>query len=837
MNLDSISTFLRFAALAGFFRLWWQVSGLWIGADASTRVAALLGMGLALTFAAPVLRRISQSTGSFWKRRSPELLFASSWALCLLPFFVGFGSWALNVDREFSIGIVLLHAAAFAPASLFVRRSLDRSAQNMPACLLGLAGGVFVHETILLPSIGWGWSEPLWAALLVFSCAISPQSTQEEEEDRWANVARVSALFCGLALGLLLSTTALFLEAQLSSTRWSAASMLGISLLGLALGALLVASWRNKALPDWIGVFAVVLGSATACWMTWQALHAMAGADPFAQKILSWQIPPVAQEILICLEAMGIGTVILGASLQLVKPRRLAISLFLLGIGGGFGARSWLLEVQDEKGQPLLASLVPHPPGSQNFEQKLTEDGILRRVRTVAEGNTTTIRWNRDAMSRQSEWLALEQEEIFLPARLHPQATRALAIGTPFGSHRTAIALSGVTQVEIADPLPAFLGQDKTPPASARLAATPLYDWICLLSSPKLAENRGLTLTEDFFRLAARALRPGGCLVVWTDLRALPQEELGTLLRSYLSVFPQARLWIGQDLYAGPLLALESGTVDIGKDPESGLMHFVAQGAKLAAIAGVGAKNTLLRPRIEMAAPLLPPPMSLPRASQLRALASLLAPTTETRTGFFYFLDSLAIHAEEQAPGSAFSGRLERIRVSQDEAEQATVGLELHPDSKPLQRHLESLGNMLLEKRDPESYQHALRFFPRWMQAVPENRKFPFLLARAHHDLLDDAIALPFAEKAVALGANEAQAHELLGDIQGKLHRWKEAVDSYATANAILPQAPKLAKKLGLAQLELGEWGLAQDWLQRAAIVLPGDKEIQQALEKISGRK
>jgi spermidine synthase len=69
------------------------------------------------------------------------------------------------------------------------------------------------------------------------------------------------------------------------------------------------------------------------------------------------------------------------------------------------------------------------------------------------------------------------------------------------------------------------------------------YD--AILSEPSNPWISGMNslFTREFFRIARRRLNPGGVLAQWFHLYNMPADDLGSLLRAFVDVFPSAVLW------------------------------------------------------------------------------------------------------------------------------------------------------------------------------------------------------------------------------------------------------------------------------------------------------
>jgi hypothetical protein len=88
------------------------------------------------------------------------------------------------------------------------------------------------------------------------------------------------------------------------------------------------------------------------------------------------------------------------------------------------------------------------------------------------------------------------------------------------------------------------------------------YDVITAdIIQPVLA-GAGSLYSIEYFRLARRALSPGGLMLQWIGER--PASQYKALMRTFLEVFPDATLWMGASLLVGTTgpLRLERGAFD-----------------------------------------------------------------------------------------------------------------------------------------------------------------------------------------------------------------------------------------------------------------------------------
>jgi spermidine synthase len=148
------------------------------------------------------------------------------------------------------------------------------------------------------------------------------------------------------------------------------------------------------------------------------------------------------------------------------------------------------------------------------------------------------------------------------------------------------------------------------------------YDVIVSEPSNPWIPGAASLFTRDFFEIARRRLRPDGILCQWVQLYELWPEDVETILRSFLQVFPAVQVWrVGVDailigsprdlplqvdrIFARASDPVRADLARIGiRSPEDLLAHFWIGGAELRAAVPAGPLNTDDDMRIEFAAPL-----------------------------------------------------------------------------------------------------------------------------------------------------------------------------------------------------------------------------------------
>jgi spermidine synthase len=148
------------------------------------------------------------------------------------------------------------------------------------------------------------------------------------------------------------------------------------------------------------------------------------------------------------------------------------------------------------------------------------------------------------------------------------------------------------------------------------------YDVIISEPSNPWIPGASTLFTRDFFEVARRRLRPDGVFCQWIQMYELWPDDFGTILRSFMAVFPAVQIWrIGSDavLLGGaadialPVDRLSARATErvrgdlarIGiRAPEDLLARFWIGGEELSRAVAPGPVNTDDNMRIEFAAPL-----------------------------------------------------------------------------------------------------------------------------------------------------------------------------------------------------------------------------------------
>jgi thioredoxin-like negative regulator of GroEL len=154
------------------------------------------------------------------------------------------------------------------------------------------------------------------------------------------------------------------------------------------------------------------------------------------------------------------------------------------------------------------------------------------------------------------------------------------------------------------------------------LVRSATYDVIVSEPSNPWIPGAASLFTRDFFEIAARRLRPDGLFCQWIQLYELWPQDVQTMLRSFMAVFPAVQMYrVGFDailiganseIKVPVRQLLERGTAPVRSDlhrigidsPEELLAHFWIGGDELRRAVPPGPLNTDDNMRIEFAAPL-----------------------------------------------------------------------------------------------------------------------------------------------------------------------------------------------------------------------------------------
>ncbi|MBI2834660.1 MAG: fused MFS/spermidine synthase [Acidobacteria bacterium] len=288
---------------------------------------------------------------------------------------------------------------------------------------------------------------------------------------------------------------------------------------------------------------------------------AIVGAPAAGFLLLPWLGSPGAL-VAIAATVLLSGLVLV---VELARTRRVLAVLVAIAALGVFGLSAVSMR------HPIDAIVANRFPGDQPW---IREEGVQTTVtihrRAQPDGPPIRIMYLNGAHQAQdsSRVVWLHRMIGILPAALHPDAREALVIG--LGGGATAGALSrmpGVTievvelsaSVARASRYFAHVNYDVLHQGNVKLVADDgrnhlllndrQYDVITADAiQPHFAGAANL-YSAEYFRLVRRALREGGVVCQW--ISGGPETQYKLMMRTFLSVFPDATLWANATLLVG----------------------------------------------------------------------------------------------------------------------------------------------------------------------------------------------------------------------------------------------------------------------------------------------
>lgn len=165
-----------------------------------------------------------------------------------------------------------------------------------------------------------------------------------------------------------------------------------------------------------------------------------------------------------------------------------------------------------------------------------------------------------------------------LPMLAHPAPRRALVIGFGTGRTANAVRLEGVERLDVAEVSPAVVGFSDLFPSNggvlgdARVRVRIMdgrawlrrtrdrYDVITLEPMPPHFAGMNALYSREFYETAAARLAPGGVVAQWLPLHLVAPLDAASVARAFVSVFPDALLWVDPYDRTGILLGRRTAT-------------------------------------------------------------------------------------------------------------------------------------------------------------------------------------------------------------------------------------------------------------------------------------
>ena len=226
---------------------------------------------------------------------------------------------------------------------------------------------------------------------------------------------------------------------------------------------------------------------------------------------------------------------------------------------------------------PFDPRLITPPEGGRvlaHLEGAATTASVVEDA-----GGARWLRVNGSFVMGGDATFALDRLQGHAPLLAHPAPERALFLGVGAGATFAAVAAhpnlraEGVElSREVLELLPAFRGvtQDLARAATraslhaadARRyvrATAQTYDVIVADNFHPAKDGAGLLYTVEHFEAVKARLAPGGLFTQWLPLHQLDLPTFKLIARTFLSVFPDARLHLGGASLVTPLLGLQGG--------------------------------------------------------------------------------------------------------------------------------------------------------------------------------------------------------------------------------------------------------------------------------------
>lgn len=212
-----------------------------------------------------------------------------------------------------------------------------------------------------------------------------------------------------------------------------------------------------------------------------------------------------------------------------------------------------------------------HPPEAKGERTIAVSEGLLESI-VISEKSTPeqTYRrlWTNGHSMTATDYLSLRYMRSFahIPLIQMPAPESALVICFGVGNTLHAVSLHpSMKNIEVADLSKHILAHAgyfaawnrnvlKDPRVSVfvndgrqhlRMSAPEKYDLITLEPPPLILAGVSALYSQDFYELAARALKPGGYLTQWWPARQLDFHHSKALVKAFLNVFPNAVLLNG----------------------------------------------------------------------------------------------------------------------------------------------------------------------------------------------------------------------------------------------------------------------------------------------------
>jgi spermidine synthase len=231
----------------------------------------------------------------------------------------------------------------------------------------------------------------------------------------------------------------------------------------------------------------------------------------------------------------------------------------------------------------LLTIVMAHPLRAPLVHLRSTGE-TLRALIEGAHGIVTVVEASDDLQLRLDNYYVLgssaavinERRQGLLPLLLHPDPRQVAFIGLATGITASAGPALGVQETTVVELVPEVAGAARTYFATwngqllersdvrlvlddGRRYLTASRDRFDVIVSDLFIPwhaSAGNLYAREMYNTVARRLAPGGVFCQWLPLYQLTREEFDTIVRTFLTVFPQASLWRGDFYPDRPIVGL-----------------------------------------------------------------------------------------------------------------------------------------------------------------------------------------------------------------------------------------------------------------------------------------
>ena len=205
-------------------------------------------------------------------------------------------------------------------------------------------------------------------------------------------------------------------------------------------------------------------------------------------------------------------------------------------------------------------------------------EGVMASVSVIEDGaGVATLHINNRQQEGSSATLLADARQALLPILLHPRPGRALFLGVGTGLTASSATLDASLQVDAVELVPEVItasaffqnefadAADKSRlhlmSADARRfirTSDEHYDVIVADNFHPARSGSGSLYTVEHFSLIQQRLAAGGLFCQWLPLHQLDLDTLRSIVRSYLSVYPQGSAILATNSLDTPVIGLIS---------------------------------------------------------------------------------------------------------------------------------------------------------------------------------------------------------------------------------------------------------------------------------------